>query len=70
MPNDIQTKRRQLMTGVASAAALSVLTPTQLLAQGAYPNRALKIVVPWPPGQATDLVGLSLIHISEPTRPY
>jgi tripartite-type tricarboxylate transporter receptor subunit TctC len=57
MPNDIQTKRRQLMTGVASAAALSVLTPTQLLAQGAYPNRALKMVVPWPPGQATDLVG-------------
>jgi len=57
MPSNIQFKRRQLMTGIASAAALSVLTPTQLLAQGAYPNRPLKMIVPWPPGQATDLVG-------------
>jgi len=57
MPSNIQSKRRQLVTGVASAAALSVLAPTQLFAQGAYPNRPLKMVVPWPPGQATDLVG-------------
>ncbi|MEY3798795.1 MAG: hypothetical protein RLZZ406_96, partial [Pseudomonadota bacterium] len=57
MPSNIQFKRRQLMTGIASAAALSVLTPNQLLAQGAYPNRPLKMIVPWPPGQATDLVG-------------
>ncbi len=26
-------------------------------AQQAYPNRALRVVIPWPPGQATDLVG-------------
>ncbi|MSQ57898.1 MAG: tripartite tricarboxylate transporter substrate binding protein [Limnohabitans sp.] len=57
MPINIQTKRRQLMTGVASATALAMLTPSQLLAQGAYPNRPLKMVVPWPPGQATDLAG-------------
>ncbi len=27
------------------------------LAQQAYPNRPLRMVIPWPPGQATDLVG-------------
>lgn len=26
-------------------------------AQPSYPNRPLRIVIPWPPGQATDLVG-------------
>ena len=26
------------------------------LAQPAYPNRPLRMVIPWPPGQATDLV--------------
>ena len=29
---------------------------TQQSAQ-AYPNRPLRMVIPWPPGQATDLVG-------------
>ena len=27
------------------------------LAQQTYPNRPLRMVIPWPPGQATDLVG-------------
>jgi tripartite-type tricarboxylate transporter receptor subunit TctC len=27
------------------------------LAQQSYPNRPLRMVIPWPPGQATDLVG-------------
>ena len=26
-------------------------------AQGAWPNRPLRMVIPWPPGQATDLIG-------------
>src|SRR5512139_1851790 len=28
-----------------------------LHAQGNYPNRPLRMIIPWPPGQATDLVG-------------
>jgi tripartite-type tricarboxylate transporter receptor subunit TctC len=26
-------------------------------AQQNYPNRPMRMVIPWPPGQATDLVG-------------
>jgi tripartite-type tricarboxylate transporter receptor subunit TctC len=37
-------------------AALLALASTAY-AQPAYPNRPLRMIVPWPPGQATDLVG-------------
>ncbi len=33
-----------------------LLGATLVNAQG-YPNRAIRLVVPWPPGQATDLGG-------------
>ena len=35
---------------------VSLLLAGSALAQQ-YPNRPLRIVIPWPPGQATDLVG-------------
>lgn len=31
-----------------------------VFAQSAYPNKPLKIVIPWPPGQATDLAGRAI----------
>lgn len=35
-------------------AVLALATSTTVFAQG-YPNRPVKVIVPWPPGQATDL---------------
>src|SRR5512146_3237959 len=37
-------------------AVALLLTAATVHAQG-YPNRAIKMIVPWPPGQATDLGG-------------
>ena len=43
-------KRRTLL----GAAALA---PIAVKAQGSWPSRALRMIIPWPPGQATDLAG-------------
>lgn len=48
--------RRRLVAGTAGAAA-ALWLPTGALAQAAYPSRPLRMIVPWPPGQATDLAG-------------
>ena len=37
-------------------AALPLLA-RPALAQAPWPNRTIRLIVPWPPGQATDLVG-------------
>ena len=39
-----------MLTGTASAQ-------TAPAAAGTYPNRPIRMVIPWPPGQATDLAG-------------
>lgn len=44
------------MKRIIAAAALSVLAGLAA-AQSTYPNRPIRMIVPWPPGQATDLVG-------------
>ncbi|GAA0583854.1 tripartite tricarboxylate transporter substrate binding protein [Craurococcus roseus] len=47
--------RRSVLLGAAAGAATAVAGPGS--AQGAYPNRSIRMIVPWPPGQATDLIG-------------
>jgi tripartite-type tricarboxylate transporter receptor subunit TctC len=51
--------RRQIMlASIALCDAWAMLTtPSSLSAQTAYPSRPLKMIVPWPPGQASDLAG-------------
>ena len=36
-------------------AAPMILGATSAVAQAPYPNRAVRVIIPWPPGQATDL---------------
>jgi tripartite-type tricarboxylate transporter receptor subunit TctC len=52
--------RRSILgaTGFALAGGLSL--PSVSLAQAKFPNKPIKLVIPWPPGQATDLVGRAL----------
>src|SRR6187399_951574 len=40
-----------------AGALFAVLVAGSTFAQQNYPNRPLRIVIPWPPGQATDLAG-------------
>jgi tripartite-type tricarboxylate transporter receptor subunit TctC len=48
------TRRRWIgQTAVGGLGALALGTPA--LSQSTYPNRPIKLMVPWPPGQATDL---------------
>jgi tripartite-type tricarboxylate transporter receptor subunit TctC len=48
-------RRRSLL--LAAALPLPALAPGQAGAQGgAYPNRPVRLIIPWPPGQATDLM--------------
>lgn len=55
------THRRALLSALgASLVTAGVGFPLVSRAQAAYPNRSIKMMIPWPPGQATDLVGRSL----------
>src|ERR1700753_3443712 len=47
--------RRQAMRGLGGRLAL--LASGLAMAEAAYPNRVIKLIVPYPPGGTTDLLG-------------
>jgi tripartite-type tricarboxylate transporter receptor subunit TctC len=47
--------RRQAMRGLGGGLALLAGQPA--MAEAAYPNRVIKLIVPYPPGGTTDLLG-------------
>ena len=54
------TKRHWLQTGARLAAALALAVPTWAQAQGAYPNRPIKIVVPYSAGTGSDVLARTI----------
>ncbi len=54
LPLEKSLVRRALLAGMAAAAVLGMTGP--VLAQD-YPNKVIKLVVPYPPGGATDVIG-------------
>jgi tripartite-type tricarboxylate transporter receptor subunit TctC len=52
----MRTQRRTILAALAAAALL----PHAALAQEAFPARALRIVVPYPPGGLTDVLGRAM----------
>jgi tripartite-type tricarboxylate transporter receptor subunit TctC len=56
--------RRQLVAGTAAAAAALAIHPS--LAQSAYPDHAITVINPFPPGGASDVVTRPLAAVLEP----
>lgn len=54
LPLEKSLARRVLLAGMAAAAVLGMTGP--VMAQD-YPNKVIKLVVPYPPGGATDVIG-------------
>lgn len=53
---DFSNSRRRILQSATSAAALSTVPGAGLMAQSAYPNRPIRMVVPYPPGGGTDVI--------------
>src|SRR3712207_4688069 len=45
-----------LRRNLFAIAAAGLAAPSVLRAQGAWPERPIRLVVPWPPGGGTDLI--------------
>ena len=48
--------RRTLLTTLAACAAAAALAPLAHAQAGDYPSRPVRLIVPFPPGGATDMV--------------
>ena len=60
MPNQSFSRRQTLAAGVAAIGALGL--PRWSLAQGKYPGKSVRVIVPFPPGGATDIVARTVLQ--------
>jgi tripartite-type tricarboxylate transporter receptor subunit TctC len=51
------TTRRELVKAAGATAALGLMPLGSAQAQTAYPNKPIKLIIPFPPGGSTDIVG-------------
>jgi tripartite-type tricarboxylate transporter receptor subunit TctC len=52
----LEFTRRQLLAGSAALVAAPVVTPMPAIAQANYPNRPVRVIVPYPPAGGADTV--------------